>query len=569
MSIKFSWEIRSTNRGEDLGEELNEQLPLLVRRLLVQRGIFEPDDLQKFLRPRLADLGCPFDLSGMEEGVARIFQAVDREETICIYGDYDVDGVSSVTLLHDVLSAYGLKAHCFIPVRTKEGYGLSAEGIEHALEECSKKPDLLITVDCGSSSFAEVALLNERGIDVIIVDHHEGGCDGRPNAVALINAKMQAGSPLTYLCSAGVVFKLAHALLKRRRLDNFDLKQYLDIVAIATIADIVPLIDENRLLTHFGLRLMATKDGNLGLRALNAMVGLKQHISASHVSFRLGPRLNAAGRMDVPSDALKLLLCHDETLADGLAQRLDEHNKARQLEEEKIRNEALLMIKENFDEKNDSVFVLASRSWHPGVVGIVASYIMRHFYKPTFVISLDGKGHGKGSGRSIAGVSLVKAIHACKDLLIKGGGHDMAAGLAIEEENIDAFREAFSNFVRNNSSEECRKPILNVDAEVGFEELTLDLLDSYELLEPFGNHNPQPVFMSRNVMLNSSPYRMRGNHIRLCLRQGSHVRDAMFFNGGSFDLPNPPWDIAFTIERNTWRGRSTLSISIRDIRSAE
>lgn len=568
MSIKFSWEIRPTNRGEDFGEELNGKFPLLVRRLLVQRGIFEPDELQKFLTPRLADLGCPFILSGMEEGVARIFQAVDRHETICIYGDYDVDGVSSVTLLHDVLSAYGINAHCFIPVRTKEGYGLSVEGIENALAACSTKPDLLITVDCGSSSVAEVALLNQRGIDVIIVDHHEAGCDGRPDAVALINAKMQPDSPLTYLCSAGVVFKLAHALLKRRRVEGFDLKQYLDVVAIATIADIVPLIDENRLLTRFGLRLMET-GGNIGLRALNAMVGLKQRISASHVSFRLGPRLNAAGRMDAPLDALNLLLCRDESLAGGLAQRLDAHNKARQLEEEKIRNEALQMIKENFDEKNDSVFVLASRAWHPGVVGIVASYIMRQYYKPTFVISLDSNGHGKGSGRSIAGISLVKAIHACQDLLVKGGGHDMAAGLAIEEGNIDAFRAAFSNFVRTNSSEECRKPILNVDAEVGFEELTLDLLDSYELLEPFGNSNPQPVFMSCNVMLNSSPYRMKGNHIRLSLRQGTHVRDAMFFNGGNFDLPSPPWDIAFTIERNVWRGRSSLSISIQDIRSAE
>ena len=244
------------------------------------------------------------------------------------------------------------------------------------------------------------------------------------------------------------------------------------------------------------------------------------------------------------------------------------HNRARQQEEEKIRHEAMEMLAKNFSPSRDSVIVLGSRTWHPGVVGIVASLLMRRYHKPTFVISLDENGIGKGSGRSIPGVSLVQAIHACADTLISGGGHDMAAGLVIHEEMIDAFRERFNRFVQESVDPDTLTPVLNVDAEVTFPELTLDLLDSYELLEPFGNSNPQPVFMSRNVMLTDAPRHLQGNHLRLGLRQGTCECDAMYFNGGSVKLPDPPWDIAFTIDRNVWRGRTSLSISIQDIRPA-
>ena len=308
--------------------------------------------------------------------------------------------------------------------------------------------------------------------------------------------------------------------------------------------------------------------GNIGIQALNRVTNLNRRPSASHVSFRIGPRLNAAGRMDSPQDALNLLMTRDTARAMELAERLELHNRARQQEEEKIRNEAMEMLSQTFSPSRDSVIVLGSRTWHPGVVGIVASLLMRRYHKPTFVISLDENGIGKGSGRSIPGVSLVQAIHACSDTLISGGGHDMAAGLVIHEDMIDAFRERFDAFVRENVDADKLKPMLSIDAEVTFPELTLDLLDSYELLEPFGNSNPQPVFMSRNVMLTDAPRHLQGNHLRLGLRQGAHECDAMYFNGGSVRLPDPPWDIAFTIDRNVWRGRTTLSISIQDIRPA-
>lgn len=568
MSMKFCWELRPTDGNVDFGEELNELLPELVRRLLVQRGISDRSTAERFLKPRLADLGDPFLLREMDLAVDRVLLAADRGEHVCIYGDYDVDGVSSVTLLHTILTAYGIQTDYFIPVRTREGYGLSKEGILRAVEVCGEKPDLIITVDCGTSSVFEVERLQAMGIDVVILDHHEGGPQGRPPAVAVVNAKLEEDSPLTYLCSAGVVFKLAHALLKRRRLPDFDLKKYLDVVAIATVADIVPLVGENRLLTRHGLRIME-QGGNVGIRALNCVTDLNRRPSAGHVSFRIGPRLNAAGRMDNPMDALQLLMTPDFDRAMCLARRLEEHNRARQQEEEKIRREAMAMLAEHFSPENDRVIVLGSRSWHPGVVGIVASVLMRRYHKPTFIISLDENGIGKGSGRSVPGVSLVQAIHHCADTLISGGGHEMAAGLVIHEDKIDAFREKFERFVEETTSADCLKPVLVVDAEVSFRELTLRLLDSYELLEPFGNSNPQPVFMSRNVMLSDAPRHLSGNHLRLSLRQGNYGCDAMFFNGGHVHLPDPPWDIAFTIERNVWRGRESVSVSIQDIRPAQ
>lgn len=552
----------------DFGDELNRQLPLLVRRLLAQRGISGREKAEHFLRPRLADLGDPFEMREMDAAVGRIFRAIDHGELVCIYGDYDVDGVSSVTLLHTILTAYGNRPACFIPVRTQEGYGLSEEGIDHAIARCGAKPDLLITVDCGTSSVEEVGYLNRLGVDVVILDHHEAGTLGRPPAVAVVNAKLEKDSPLTYLCSAGVVFKLAHALLKRRRLPDFDLREYLDVVAIATVADIVPLVEENRLLTRHGLKVMG-RGGNIGLQALNEVTGLRTAPNASHVSFRIGPRLNAAGRMDSPRDALELLLTHDSARAMQLAHCLEAHNRARQQEEEKIRAEATEMLEKHFSPMRDHVIVLGSRTWHPGVVGIVASLLMRRYHKPTFIISLDGNGVGKGSGRSIPGVSLVQAIHACADTLVSGGGHDMAAGLVIREEMIDAFRREFDDYVREHTSSDQLKPVLRIDAEVTFPELTLSLLDSYELLEPFGNSNPQPVFVSRNVRLTDAPRHLPGNHLRLCLRQGECECDAMYFNGGSVQLPDPPWDIAFTIDRNVWRGRSSLTMSIQDIRPAQ
>ena len=536
----------------------------ILERLVRQRGLPAGMDLEGFLNPRLRDLADPFLIPDMRPAVDRLLLAADRGEAVCIFGDYDVDGVTSIALMRRILRAYGLEPRHFIPRRSSEGYGLSEAAIARCLAE-GPKPDLLVTVDCGTVSVAEIALLRGQGIDVVVVDHHEPNPAGKPDCAAVVNPK--CGDDFTYLCAAGVTFKLGHAMLKARPAD-LDLKELLDLVAVATIADIVPLVGENRLLVRHGLkRLPATL--NPGLKALQEVTGMNGCATSMDVGFRIGPRLNAAGRMDVPEDALATLLTDCRRLALELAEKLDEYNRERQQHESLIRKEAMEMLGESFDPARDPVIVLGSRDWHPGVVGIVASRLMRQFHKPTFVVAIDDAGVGKGSGRSIEGVSLVEAIRECRDELLAGGGHAMAAGLSIEEGKLETFRRRFAEFVLRTTDEEARRPTLAYDAELEFSQLSLEFLAGYDLLQPFGNGNPQPVFIARGVSLSRPPLHMKNHHLRFMLRQGYHEQDAVFFGGGERVLPDPPWDIAFTIDRNTFRGRTTLQLILQDVRAAE
>ncbi len=538
--------------------------PPILEHLIRQRGLPPGVDLEGYLRPKLRDLADPFLIPDMELAVARVLLAIDRREKVCIYGDYDVDGVTSITLMRRILRAYGLEPRHFIPRRGPEGYGLSKAALKRCMEE-GEKPDLLITVDCGTVSIPEVAALREDGVDVLIVDHHEPDLAGRPDCCALVNPK--CGTEFTYLCAAGVVFKLGHALLKTRPVD-LDLKELIDLVAVATISDIVPMIGENRLMVRHGLKHLPSTM-NPGLRALQEVTGMNGTATSMDVGFRIGPRLNAAGRMDVPEDALATLTTDCRRLALELAQKLDHYNKERQNHEGLIRREAVEMLARHFDPVRDPVIVIGSRAWHHGVVGIVASRLMRQYHKPTFVIAIDHAGIGKGSGRSIDGISLVEALRACDADLIAGGGHAMAAGLSINENHLDSFRKNFGEYVLQNSSPEQRQPKLMYDAEISFDQLSLEFLASYDLLQPFGNGNPQPVFVSRKVGLSRPPLHMKNNHLRFMLRQGYHEQDAVFFGGGEYPLPDPPWDIAFTIDRNTFRGRTTLQLIIQDVRAAK
>lgn len=555
----MQWVIREAPKGwENL---VPEGMPRILGRLLSQRGI-QHEEVERFLRPRLAELTDPFEIPEVDLAVDRILRAVDQKERVCIYGDYDVDGVSSIAVLRTTLEAYGLKPYSFIPRRSSEGYGLSEGGLERCLTECGK-PDLMISVDCGTVSNDAIAMLKSKGVETVVVDHHEMGPDGRPDCVALVNPKA-ARDPREYLCAAGVVFKLAHALLKQRPLEGFDLKSVLDLVAVATISDIVPLVDENRLLVRHGLRKLENSV-RPGLRALLKLTGTEGRLSSADIGFRIGPRLNAAGRMDQPEQALATLMtgCSNEAL--DLADELENFNRNRQKLEQAIFAEAMAMLKES---TNDPVIVVGSRAWHAGVVGIVASRLMRMYHKPVFVISIDENGIGKGSGRSISGISLVEAIGSCREHLIAGGGHHMAAGLSIHEDSIDAFRESFVKFVNETCGEKDLAAKVHVDAEVELGELSLDFLASYELLQPFGSSNPQPIFLARNVWLTEPPRRLKNNHLRLFLRQGYDERDAIFFGGGANELPDPPWDIAFTVDRNVFRGRVSVQISIQNVRPA-
>ena len=342
----------------------------VLQELLGQRGFVEESCVGNFLEPRLKDLSDPFELPEMTGAVERIFQAVDQGEEIVVFGDYDVDGITSITIMRSILHAYGAKVRTFIPVRSSEGYGLSDAAIERCLKE-GPRPSLFITVDCGTVSHGPIEELGKQGIEVIVVDHHERGEAGRPDCVALINPKFES-TPYAYLCAAGVVFKLAHGLLKTRPLADFDLKSVLDLVAVATIADIVPLVGENRLLVRHGLRRLPDTQ-NVGLRALMDVTGLNGHASSSDVGFRIGPRINAAGRMDRPDEALSTLLAGSPAEAKELAERLDNYNRERQKTELRILTEAEAQVAEVHDVENDPVIVVGSRNWHPGVVGIVAS----------------------------------------------------------------------------------------------------------------------------------------------------------------------------------------------------
>ena len=535
----------------------------LVRRFLAQRGLRSGGEIDRFLHPKLEDLSDPFLLPGVAEAVERLLVAVDGGEEVLIYGDYDVDGVTSISLLHTVLSAYGLKnLRMHLPHRMNEGYGLSREGLERCLE--SGVPKLVVAVDCGTSSTEEADWLAERGIDLIICDHHECSATHRPACVALVNPKL--GDCGHYLCSVGVVFKLAHALLKTRWLEDFDLREYLDIVALGTVADIVPLVDENRLLVRKGLQQLE-RTNNKGLSALKAVVGLERAPTSFDVGYRLGPRLNAAGRLNTAQESLDLLLTKDPLEAREIAARLDKRNGERQKVEKRIHDEAGHLIEAEYSSEEHSAIVLGSRNWHPGVIGIVASRIVRRHHRPTFVVAFDEDGIGKGSGRSVAGVSLVVALDACRDLLLKGGGHEMAAGLTIEEGKFSEFQKRFDAHVAETASAESLRPQLYLDEEASFDDLTLELLDSYELLHPFGNENEQPVFFSRGVQLVEEPRVLKGNHLKLQLMQRGVRREAIYFGGGEIDLPRPPWDIAFTIDRNVYRGRASLNISIRAVRA--
>ena len=395
----------------------------LVAELLIHRGFTDSAEISGFLHPRLQDLSDPFLLPNMEAAVARILEAVDRKETVVLYGDYDVDGVTSLTLLHAFLKAYGLTAQPFLPHRMDDGYGLNDHGLERCLSEFS--PSLIIAVDCGTSSISQVRMLKERGIDTVIVDHHESNTGELPPAVAVVNPKL--GADWHYFCTAGLIFKLGHALLKRRRNPALDLKDWLDVVAMGTVADLVPLTGENRTLVRKGLQQLA-QSRHAGVAALKEVAGVTARPEAYDIGFKLGPRLNAAGRLDTAQVSLDLLMTRDAGQARLLAEELDGQNRNRQNLEQRIRDEAVGMLRALNGNLGKGI-VLGSDDWHAGVVGIVASRVVKEFHRPSFVIAFDQEGVGKGSGRSIPGVSLVQALNACRDLLLAGGGHDMAAGL--------------------------------------------------------------------------------------------------------------------------------------------
>jgi single-stranded-DNA-specific exonuclease len=572
-----------------------------IARLLSRKGFRCAEEVEGFLRPRLSSLSDPFLLPQMGAAVSRVLAALDQHERIVLFGDYDVDGVTSLALLDEMLRGYGGASELFLPLRIEEGYGLSRESVERCLEQ--HQPQLLIAIDCGTSSVNEVAILNERGVDVIVLDHHEPKAQ-LPGCVAIVNPKIareadnpvclpeadsvsnsrrlaaaspsgggqdclrHSGSPFEYLCSVGIVFKLCHALLKTRPLPEFDLKSKLDLVALGTVADIVPLRGENRVLVQRGLIEIA-RTSRIGLQKLMQISGVHPPILPEHIGYRLGPRLNAAGRLSTAEKSLRLLLTQDESEATELAAELDRQNRERQAVETQIFAAATEKIDDVFDAERDAAIVSGARGWHPGVLGIVASRLTRKYHRPAIVIGFDDNGIGKGSGRSIDGLNLVEALNRCAASLDKYGGHEMAAGLAMREENFDRFAETFRSTARELLSDEALQLCVRLDHELPFTEIDVEFLRWHEMLQPFGNGNPQPLFFAREVEPVVPPRVVKERHLIFRLRQGDRHRRAVYFNGMANQLPPPPWDIAFRISADEYGGETLIAMHIEAVRAAQ
>lgn len=534
----------------------------LGRSVLLRAGFTREQEIEGFLWPKLANLSDPFLLPEMDRAVERLDRALRQREKILLYGDYDVDGVTSLTILARLLIAYGGDVQCFLPKRTEEGYGLSESAVARCFE--SGHPDLLVAVDCATNSVADIARIRRAGVDVIVIDHHEFAGQ-RPDCTALVNPK--CGETFHYLCSAGLAFKVAHAMLKRSPLEGFDLKDFLDLVALATLADLVPLVEENRILVKRGLAQMERTRWP-GLGALIGLACIRPPIRSNDVGFRLGPRINAAGRLGSAETALKLLLTNDAREATRLAHQLDAQNRERQNVERQVAEEAEAWVEANFDPAEHCSIVCGQDDWHDGVLGIVASRVMRRYHRPTLVVGFNSDGLGKGSGRSIPGLSLVEALGRCAEHLDQFGGHEMAAGLTLRRENFAGLQRDFELAAREILRGTELQRSLRIDAEVDLRDVDFPLLEEQEWLEPYGMGNEQPLLVVRGVTPGWEPRVLKGKHLKIDFLANRRKISAIFFGGAEHPMPRPPWDVAFKLDRNEFQGRVEPQMQVVALRSA-
>jgi single-stranded-DNA-specific exonuclease len=476
-----------------------------------------------------------------------------------IFGDYDVDGITSSALMWRVLRRLGADVETFLPLRMEEGYGLSQEGVERCVEQ--HKPAVLIAVDCGTTAVKQVAWLRERGIDVIIVDHHALPPE-LPAAHALVNPQRDGEGRLDYLASVGLVFKVCHGLLKLAGEQNtrIDLREYLDLVAVGTVADIVPLVEENRILVRRGLRQIEQTLWP-GLRALIEVSQVSFPVTAQDVGFRLGPRLNASGRLGDAMRSLRLLLTDDPAEATAIASELNRNNRERQSVEMETFVQAEAQLQESYDPTRDWGIVLSGRNWHWGVIGIVASRLQKRYHRPIVVIGLNDEGIGKGSGRSIDGVSLVKALHDNAEFLELYGGHDMAAGLNIRAERIDAFRDVFNRHVRAQAGDDVFQSTLTLSGTISVPEVNDGLFRKLEELAPFGRMNPEPIFLFDSIRFTRPPQLFGKNHVKLFVHGEHGEIEAVGFGLGQHDWSKAPARLAGTLDWDDYRNRVQLRIA--------
>lgn len=561
--MKKKWEFLKTD--ENAVERIKEQYNMseLLATVLVNRNIVEDSDIKMFLEPTRNDFHDPYMMPDMEKAVNRILKSINDKEKVMIYGDYDVDGITSITVLKKFLQARGLETGFYIPNRLNEGYGLNKNAIKKIADEGYS---LIITVDCGISCIDEIKYAYELGMEVIVTDHHEP-LDELPNALAIIDCKRKDSKyPFNSLAGVGVAFKLSQALAKKLELDEKEYLKYLDIVCVGTISDIVPLVDENRVIAKLGLKLVEVTK-NLGLKSLLMTSGYKE-INSNTISFGIAPRINACGRMGFEEDALNLFLNEDKNNVLSITDKLNSYNKERQEIEKRIFDDVISKIeKEKLDEKN--AIVVAGEGWHHGVIGIVASKITDLYFKPTILICLED-GKGKGSGRSVPGFDLHDALCKCSDYLDKYGGHEMAVGLSLDWKNVQKFAEKFEKIAKEEHTEEIVS-IVKIDKEIKLKDIDTKTVKELSRLEPFGEANKTPIFIYKNLKIDSIRALSEGKHLKLTLKDGNTVINAIGFNMGNLAgeyLMGDKIDVLGVLEINTFNGVDNVQINLRDIRKS-
>ena len=540
---------------------------------LVNRGVTSKAEVSEFLNPRLKLLADPFLIPNMDAAIERLWKARENNERLLIYGDYDVDGVSSTALLVEVLTELGWTVKPYLPGRFDDGYGLSEVSLEKCLEQF--KADIVLAVDCGSTAVKAIEFLNDKKIDVLVLDHHQVSTPP-PEPFAMVNPQLSDDYPnFQELCSVGLAFKLAHALVKRGRQEglqkerDLDLKKYIDLVALGTVADLVPLTGENRKLVHSGLEQLG-ETTRPGLIALKKVANVSKPVTVFNVGFHLGPRLNAAGRMDNPDAALNLLIAKDRYEADKAADTLDNYNRERREIERDISTQAVESVRQRFDPGEDFVIVEGNMEWHLGVIGIVASRVMREFYRPTFILASDGDGW-KGSARSIEGFDLAEAMRSCDDLLNDHGGHAMAAGVSVKPGRLDAFRERINEIAKKTITPEMFQPPLKLDAGTDLSELTLLHIEEMSQLEPIGQGNPEIQLLVPELTLSSPIYRMGRDkqHAKFWVTDNHDASEVLAWNLKPEDEPKDTFDIAVAPQINDFNGRRSVQLKLIDWRPAK
>jgi len=561
------WKILPTNETSIAKLQADLNINKTLCSILVQRGLADFETSKHFFRPQLSNLHSPWLMKDMDKAVARFLQAIDQKEKILVYGDYDVDGTTSVACMYQFIQSIYAEVDYYIPHRYREGYGISKAGIDFAKEQGMT---LIISLDCGIKSVELITYAKELGIDFIVCDHHLPDIE-LPPAVAILNAKqIDCNYPYKELCGCGVGFKLTTAIAEKLALPAETYLKYLDLVATAIAADIVPMTGENRIMAFYGLKKI-NENPSPGIKALMELAGVKKHMYITNVVFMIAPRVNAAGRMDDAKKAVQLFIEQDPIKAIEFAKVLQSDNTDRKEADSSITEQALEIIAKDASYVNKKTTFVFQSNWHKGVVGIVASRLIEKYYRPTIVLTQNENIVG-GSARSVAGFNLYEAIHACREHLLGYGGHFAAAGMSLLPENVAAFAAAFEKVVSETIPNELLTPEIIIDAPIEFTEITPAFYQIILQMEPYGPENMRPVFIAKNVIDSGYSKIVKDAHIRFVLKQNRTTLTGIGFNmADKFNLiqQNKPLDIVFTIDENEYNGNTTLQIKMIDFKLSE